>query len=147
MKKTAVFIDANIWFSAFYHEGVCSELLRLLTQSTYAIIISEQVLEEIIRNIKKKIPDILALAIEYLKEIKPIVVKNPSESGIEQYRNLAEFKDLPILAAAIRYQCRYFITGNIKDFRTKQIKAKTGLEIITPAHFLSLLKWAKSGLI
>jgi len=126
MAKLPIFIDSNVWFSAFYKEGTCSRLLRDLTNLSCEIVISELVLEEIIRNIKQKVPDALSLVIEYLDKIKPTVVKNP--------------KDLPILVSAIDYKCHFFITGNIKDFKMEEIKKKTGLKVLRPSEFIKLIK-------
>lgn len=138
MKKTRVFIDSNVWFSAFYKEGVCSQLLRNLTKLSYEIVISELVLEEVIRNIKEKIPKALSLVIEYLNNIRPTVVKIPNKSVISQYKTLAEEKDLPILVSAVEFKCLYFITGNMKDFKVDLIRKKTGLKVLTPSNFLNL---------
>ena len=46
-KKTRVFVDSNIWFSAFYKKGKASELLEKLISEKYTVVISELVLEEI----------------------------------------------------------------------------------------------------
>lgn len=140
MKKSRVFIDSNIWFSAFYKKGVCSELLRSLHKASWEIVISELVLEEVIRNIKEKIPHVLALVIEYFNTVKPTVVKNPLKDKVPTYRDLASLHDLPILIAAVEYRCAYFITGNIKDFKSSPIKKKSGLRIVTPSDFLKLLE-------
>ena len=139
MKNPHVFIDSNVWFSAFYKEGVCSELLRSLSKSVYEIVISELVLEEVIKNIKEKVPNALSYVIEYINSIKPTVVKNPSRSIIVQHKDLADKYDLLILVSAIEYKCTYFITGNMKDFKTELIKSKKHLIIITPRDFLLLM--------
>lgn len=139
MRNPSVFIDTNIWFSAFYKEGTCSDLLRELNKKQWKMVISELVLEEIIRNIKKKIPNVLSLITEYINTAKPIVVKNPTVEVLEKFVGLSKRHDLPILTAAIKYHCRYFVTGNIKDFQISRIEIKTGLEIITPKKLLQLL--------
>ena len=137
MKKLKVFVDSNIWFSAFYKTGSCSQLLKLLTDQKHKIIINEQVLEEIIRNIKIKIPSALPLIIEYINQAKPIVVKNPRKPFLEKYKNLSHHKDLPIVIAAINYKCHYFITGNLADFNINQTKKLTVLKILSPSRFIS----------
>ncbi|PJC31691.1 hypothetical protein CO051_03860 [Candidatus Roizmanbacteria bacterium CG_4_9_14_0_2_um_filter_39_13] len=76
MKTTRVFVDTNVWFSAFYKEGTCSRILRQLNKSSYEVVISELVLEEIIRTIQKKAPSALPFIVEYLNTTKVIVVKN-----------------------------------------------------------------------
>ena len=137
MKQRCVFIDSNIWFSAIYKAGNCSQLLQTLSQNKWEIVISELVLREILRNIEVKKPSASHFASEYIKTIDPIVVKNPDVTLIDSYLGLAHPDDLSILVSAIQYHCHYFITGNIKDFQVESIKKRTKLKVVTPVHFLS----------
>lgn len=140
MTKKLVFLDSNVWFSAFYKEGICAQLLRKLIKSSYNLVISELVLEEIIRNLKQKIPEVLSMVIEYIDKIKPIVVKNPKVIELNKFKSFANEKDLPILVSAINYECKFFVTGNIKDFNIKKIKSKTGLDILKPSEVIKFIK-------
>lgn len=137
MKKLRVFIDTNVWFSAFWNEGTCAQLLQVLRTSPYELVVSQLVLEELIRNSKKKIPNLLPFIIDYLDTTKPTVVKNPKKEKARLYIGLARLDDLSILVSAIQYHCRYFITGNIKDFQVEKIQKKTKLQVVTPVAFLS----------
>lgn len=135
----SVFIDSNVWFSAFYNDGVCFKLLLKIKSLGWKVFISELVLQEVIRNIQLKIPHTLSFFINYLKENNIVVLKNPPITHLPQYKDLAGKNDLPILISAIEYRCAYFITGNIKDFHLDQIKNKFTLMVITPSDFLNLL--------
>lgn len=135
--KTSVFIDSNVWFSAFYKEGVCSRLLKIVESSEFQINISELVLEEIIRNIQLKIPTALPHSLNYLKNNKIVVLKNPNISLLEKYKKLAHFEDLPIIISAFESNCDYFITGNIKDFNIVLINKISTIKILTPSEFIS----------
>lgn len=48
--KSSVFIDSNVWFSAFYKEGSCSKLLRIdaapnsIRWSIYTIVIKSAII-------------------------------------------------------------------------------------------------------
>lgn len=132
---SSVFIDSNIWFSAFYREGMCSKLIEKSISLGRKVCISELVLEEVIRNIQLKIPHVLPFFTSYLKENKIIVLKNPSVPTLLQYKGLAEKYDLPILVSAIEYKCGYFITGNLSDFNLKKIKIKSKIIIISPREY------------
>lgn len=134
--KPSVFIDSNVWFSAFYKDGICSKLLENTGASGQKICISELVLEEIIRNVQLKIPSVLPLFINYVKENKICVLKNPSASQLLRYQGLAEKCDLPILVAAIEFKCNFFITGNLKDFNFPRIKKVSNIIIISPREYL-----------
>lgn len=134
--KPSIFIDSNIWFSAFYKEGLCSKLLRDIESLSWKVFISELVLEEVIRNIKLKIPNTLSFFIDYLKESKVVVFKNPSSKLLTRYKKLAKFEDLAIIISAFESKCNYFITGNLKDFNIALINKIFRIKIITPANFL-----------
>lgn len=134
--KSLVFIDSNVWFSAFYKEGSCLKLLRNIRSLGWRVFISELVLEEVIRNIQLKIPNTLSLFINYLKESRVVVLKNPSSKLLTQYKKLAKFEDLPIIISAFESKCDYFITGNIKDFNLTLINKINKIKILTPAEFL-----------
>lgn len=132
---SSVFIDSNVWFSAFYRKGICSKLIEKSISLGCKVCISELVLEEVIKNIQLKIPSALPFFIDYLKENKITVLKNPSITKLFQYKGLAEKHDLPILVSAIEYKCDYFITGNLSDFDLKKIKIKSKIIIMSPREY------------
>lgn len=134
--KSSVFIDSNVWFSVFYKEGSCSKLLEDIKSLGWKVFISELVLEEVIKNIQLKIPNTLSFFVNYLKENKIIVLKNPSPKSLTQYKKLAKFEDLPIIISTVESKCNYFITGNIKDFNLTLINKINKIKIFTPAEFL-----------
>lgn len=134
--EKSVFIDSNVWFSAFYKEGVCSKILRRLVKSGWGIIISELVLEEIVNNLQSKIPRALPAAIEFIKQINVLVVKNPPPPLLKQYQGLAKSHDLAILVSAIENNCRYFLTGNKKDFNVSLIKKRVKIQVLSPAELM-----------
>jgi len=131
----SIFIDSNIWFSAIYGQGVCSNLFRKILKSQDKIFINEIVLEEVIKNISLKLPKALPLLFSFIKEINPIVLKNPKLKTIKKYQKFAKKHDLPILASTIEAKCNFFVTGNIKDFNQTLISKKTHLKILAPADF------------
>jgi len=139
-KKTKVFIDTNIWFSALYKKGPASILLEKLLSKKYTVVISELVLEEIIRTLEEKLPDRAELVKQFLLSYPITIVKNPLVTEMPNYQKLAEGKDMPILVAAINYQCHCFVTGNLKDFKIKEIKKRFSLKIISLKEALGIFK-------
>ena len=137
--KPSVFIDSNVWFSAFYKSGSCSTIHQEVNSMGWRVFISELVLEEVIKNIQLKIPKALSFFIKYLKENKITVCKNPPDRLLIEYRYLAKFEDLPIIISAIKTKCDYFITGNIKDFDLNLIKKISRIKILNPSNFLKQL--------
>lgn len=134
--KSSVFIDSNVWFSAFYKEGSCSKLLENIKSLGWKVFVSELILEEVIRNIQLKTPNALSPFVNYLKENKIVVLKNPSSKLLTQYKKLAKFEDLPIIISAFESKCDYFITGNMKDFNLTSINKISKIKILTPTEFL-----------
>lgn len=74
-----------------------------------------------------------------MNTIKPTVVKDPEKKLVLQYQRLAHKKDVPILVAAIEYDCSHLITGNIKDFKEEQIIKEHNIRVMSPADFMKLL--------
>lgn len=137
-RKIKVFIDSNVWFSSFYKEGVASRLVKKLNTKRYEVVISQLVLEEVVINIKKKLPSVLPLVYDFLQQYPITVIKDPSSKTLGKYIGLADKKDLPILTSALEYQCDYFVTGNIKDFKVNQVGKKYGLKILNPGEALKI---------
>lgn len=136
MRKTRVFVDSNVWISAFYKKGIASDLIDRLFQKKFKVVISELVLEEIIRNIEKKVPEALFLVYRFFQEYPIIVVRNPKIGQLKKFSELAQKKDLPILISALNYKCGFFITGNKKDFKIAKIKKQHHLSVLNPREML-----------
>jgi len=139
VSKIRVFVDSNIWFSAFYKKGSVSELIEKLLQKKFEIVISEIVLEEALKNIKKKIPNAFSLICQFFQEHPVTVIKNPQLKQIKKFTGLAQKKDLPILVSALDYQCRFFITGNKKDFKVSLIGKRYNLSILSTREMLNVI--------
>lgn len=135
-EKTKTFIDSNVWFSGFYKKGAASDLINQLLQRNFEIVISELVLEEVIKNISQKIPLVLPLVYRFFQECPITVVKNPSKKRAQKFTGLAQKKDLPILVSALNYQCQFFVTGNKKDFKISSISKQFSLLILNPREML-----------
>lgn len=139
MEKVKIFIDSNVWFSAFYKKGVASDLVSELLQRKFEIAVSELVLEEIIRNIEKKLPAALSLVYQFFQECPVTVIKNPKINQLQKFTGLVQKKDLLILASALNYKCAFFVTGNKKDFKIAKIKKRYHLLILNPREMLGRL--------
>lgn len=131
----SIFIDSNVWFSAFYGRRICSKLIEKSISLGWKVCVSELVLEEVIRNIQQKIPHALSFFTRYLKENKIIVLKNPSITALLHYQGLAEKHDLPIFVPAITHKCNYFITGNLQDFDLKKMGEQSPIRLLTPREY------------
>ena len=125
------FLDANVLFSASRTGSNIGRLVRLLTERGTAVA-SDLAVEEARRNIVLKRPDWLATFEELLRTVEIV----PSAQFPLPVALAA--KDVPLLCAAIRSRCRYFVTGDKRDFGHLQGRRVEGVEIV------SLLALAKA---
>jgi len=133
-----IFLDSNVWFSAFYGSANCEKLIRT-DKSRRTLIISEQVLEESTRNIKEKIPHQLLNFKTALLTNPPELVSDPQTIPADSNHTVAR-EDRPIFAAAISAHADYFVTGNIKDFKRNRQKKIGKITILTPKEAVEMLR-------
>lgn len=95
-----VFVDTNILYSGLFFEGAPRKLLLLASQGELILLLSEYVLAELRRVIKRK-------AAPCLK--------------VERYSRFVPHKeDAPILASVILADADYVVSGD-QHFHTKEI--------------------------
>ena len=117
--KPRVFVDADVLFAgaASPNEHNASlVILRMAEITLIEAITSQQVITEAERNLQEKMPAALpAFQLLVSKCLK--VVPDPTLAEIEGLGNAADPKDLPILAAALREDCAYLVTHNLRHFQ------------------------------
>ena len=138
--KPRVFLDSNVIFSGLYSSrGSPAVILDHYIKGDIIVVISQQVLEEVVRTIKEKLPDALPLLQRLLVSTPPEVVAAPLLADIKRRQTKLSLADAAILEAAIRAQPDYFVTGDNHFLSDPSLAADSGLRIITPAEFLKLL--------
>ncbi len=139
--KLRVFLDANVIFSGLYSShGAPGAILELFIKGRINVVISQQVLEEVIRTIKEKLPGALPALKRLLVNAPPEVTADPSSEAIQYWANEINPADAAILAAAIAAKPDYFISGDNHFLANPAILEKAGLNIVAPAQFLKLLE-------
>lgn len=133
-----IFLDSNIWFSAFYGSVNCQKLIKAHLEGKIRVIISSQVIEESIRNLKEKKPQVLASFQEMLLNNPPEIIKDPDNLG-KKIKKLVDEKDGPIFGSALLGEATFFVTGNIRDFSVQKLEKATGIKVITPMEAVNLL--------
>ena len=133
-----LFLDTNVWFSALYGSQNCKILLRANAKNKITAVLSHEVLTELIRNLRKKIPHILPKFEKMLAAFPPNIIADP-EKVPQKLVGLADSKDIRIFAAAIDAKVDYFVTGNIKDFKVQQLEKVTRIKILTPKEAVRVL--------
>lgn len=137
--KLRVFLDSNVVFSGLYSpEGAPGIILEYFIKGNIGVVVSQQVLEEVIRTVKEKLPDALPALRRLLVNTPPEVVADPNLPDIERWTKKLHLGDAAILAAAVSAQRDYFITGDRHFLDNREIAEDAGLRIVTPAQFMEV---------
>lgn len=142
---TRVFLDANVLFAATASStGGSAYILRLCQKKEVEGIVSHLVLLEARRNICQKLGAKKENAFEKLIKRTPLfVVTSPTEDEIKAVEKWIHWKDVPILAAALKSRANYLVTLDRTHFldRAPQIRESIPqLDIINPKDFLAKFK-------
>lgn len=134
-----IFLDTNVWFSALYGSKNCQKIIDAHTEGKITAVVSREVLTELLRNLKLKIPHVFAAFEQILISSPPEIITDPQEVS-KQMKLLIHQKDQGIFAAAILAEVDYFVTGNIKDFQRTKLQKLTKIKIMTPKEAVEELK-------
>ncbi|HUF39062.1 MAG TPA: PIN domain-containing protein [Anaerolineales bacterium] len=135
-----VFVDANVLIAgAHSRSGASRAVLMLAEVGLFRLVVSRQVLDEVERNIRAKLPGAMVVFVEILALLELEIVDDPTRAEWEPLLEVIEEKDAPILAAAVSAKVDRFITLNTKDFST-DAAARSGLTIQTPSIFIEEIR-------
>ena len=119
LPKPCVFVDADVLFAGAAspsEHGASLLILRLGELTLIRTVTSEQVITEAERNLAAKIPGALPM-FRLLVQRALIIIPNPTPEEVAAHAGLADPKDLPILVAALRAQCPWLVTFNVRHYR------------------------------
>jgi len=140
-RKPRVFLDSNVIFSGLYSpRGAPAAILDHFVAGDISVVISQQVLEEVVRTIKEKLPDALPLLKKLLVATPPEVIADPPLEAIKRRKLKLSLADAAVLEAAIAARPDYFITGDNHFLDDPHLADGTDLHIIKPAEFLKIFK-------
>jgi hypothetical protein len=127
-----VFLDANVLFSASHTGSNVARLIAWLREQATAVTDGLAV-EEARRNLALKRETWLPAFEKLIRsvEIVPSVVFDLPVA--------LEEKDAPLLCAAIRSTCRYFVTGDRRDFGHLYGQTIEGVEVISLLRLAEIL--------
>jgi len=128
-----IVLDANVIVAAFAARGLCESVMEVCL-SEHEIVLSEELLEEILKNLlqKIKLPSGVVDAIgELLREHSNMV--NPISIAPGVCRDPG---DLKVLSLAVASKADYIVTGD-KDLLV--LKKFEGIPILNPRSFSSIL--------
>ena len=129
-----VFIDADVLFAGAAAGSQHSASLVVLRMAEITLIeafTSQQVIDECERNLSSKIPAALPafhLLVSRCLQIVPI----PAAIELSAYTKFADPKDLPILVAALRTNCTWLVTFNVRHIQP----GHTQVTVLKPGDFV-----------
>jgi putative PIN family toxin of toxin-antitoxin system len=132
-----IFLDSNVIFSGLHSSsGLAGEILDLFIDNKISVIISQQVLEEVIRTVSLKIPSVLPSLKVLFENVALEIIKDPALTEIERWASHINIEDAAILAAAASIKPDYFITGDRHFYKNRDIVLHSKLNIVTPREFM-----------
>jgi predicted nucleic acid-binding protein len=140
--RIRLFFDASALFAtANSSTGGARELLRLAIQGIVLVLISQEVLEETIRNLERKAPEKVAVFKELLVLLELEVVCSPTRAEISEAEEYVAQKDAPIIAAVKKSQVDFFVNLDKKHLLERpNLAIYTSTIIGTPREALEYLR-------
>jgi len=136
-----VFLDSNVFYSGLLSpEGPAGVIIRDFIKGKISVIISQRVLEEVIRTIGEELPDGLDNLKMLLTNVPPRVVADPLLQDARALTAKVSLSDAVILAAAFNAQPDYLVTDDYYYLRKAGIEEETGLHIVTPEQFMTVVE-------
>ena len=149
MKKIKIFFDSSALIAGIIsNQGATQVLLLLAEDEKIKIIVSEQVLVEVERNIAKKVPKALSFARELIRTANIRIVRDPQCDQVRQSQEWINHPaDIPILVAAVNAQVDFLVTLNSRHFiDDPQVARRSGLRIGTPGDALTWVREQFKGI-
>ena len=130
-----IFIDTNILISAIVFDRKELELITSSINKKYKIYISEHILEEASRVIKKKFPENMKMFEKFIRISKiEIIIKKVYENEIKKYIDIRDKYDTHVIACASAFRCDFIISGD-KDVLSYE---HHDIKIMNSADFIKL---------
>lgn len=127
-----VFLDANVLFSASHPGSAFARLIAAAVRRT-RVLTSDVACAEARRNLTLKRPAWLETFERLLEELEVV------PSAVFHLPVILDEKDVPLLCAAIRARCDYFVTGDHRDFGHLLGSRVHGALVITPLGLAEIL--------
>jgi len=100
------------------------------------MVVSRQVLIEADRNFAAKFPQLVGRFRQFMHNLAPLMVEDPTPESMEKATNIVDRKDAPILAAAQNANVDFLITLDKKHFLNPRTRQKIMLKVVSPIEFL-----------
>ena len=146
MPGIEIFLDSSALIAGIISShGAARALMLLAEDKRVTLIVSEQVVAEVERNLARKAPKALPYSREMIRLANIRIVPDPEKAEITRHLDwISHPADVPILVAAAHARVGYLATLNTRHFiDDPQVTHRSGLRIGTPGDALA---WARSSL-
>jgi putative PIN family toxin of toxin-antitoxin system len=135
--RLRAFIDSNTLVSAIVFDAAELKVIVLLKKKGHELVISEHIVEEILRVMIEKFPEHSSLFLEFLKLSGiEIVPKIDYQDIIDDFNMVRDKHDQHVLAAAVASRCQIIVTGD-KDLLV--LKKCRGIRILRTKETVAAL--------
>jgi len=136
-QKIKVFIDTNVLIAGVHSvTGASATVLDLCEARVLQMVVSRQVLVEADRNFAAKFPQLIGRFRQFMHNLAPLMVEDPTPESMEKAATLVDRKDAPILAAAQNANVDFLITLDKRHFLNPKTRQKVMLKVVSPIEFL-----------
>ncbi|HLE02195.1 MAG TPA: putative toxin-antitoxin system toxin component, PIN family [Dehalococcoidia bacterium] len=140
-RRPRVFLDANVFFSGIaFPKGPPGRILELYAAGEIEVVISRQVLEEVARTIQAKAPRALGPFQRLVAAMPPEVEPDPTTEEVARWAQVINPADTPILAAAVRAQPDYLVTGDQHFLDNPAVAEASSLRVVSPGEFINAFR-------
>ena len=136
-QRIKVFIDTNVLIAGVHSvSGASATILDLCEAQVLQMVVSRQVLIEADRNFGAKFPQLVGRFRQFMHQLAPLMVEDPTPESVEKAASIVDRKDAPILAAAQNAKVDFLITLDKKHFLNPKTRQKVMLKVVSPIEFL-----------
>jgi hypothetical protein len=137
-------MDADVFFAgaaAPGEHGASLTILQMVEITLVEALTCQQAIIEAERNLADKLPVALP-AFRFIVSRCLQVVSDPTSADLIHYTGCADPEDLPILVAALREDCPWLVSSNLRHFRPGVPPAT----VLQPGDFVLRVRDLLSGL-
>lgn len=139
-----LFIDSSVIIAALFSStGASAEIFESCEMGFCKAVISEGVVEEVERTLKKKSIEHLSVFRELIKIGKIKILSKPTKKELNNASNwIKDPDDVHILASAKSSNVDALLTLDIRHFiKDENVSRLSGLNIFTPGEFLNSINF------
>jgi len=142
MKKTNVFLDSSVLLAGLVSTtGASAEILRLAEIGVVELMVCDLVIDEVKRNLTKKLPEFLPYFYTALEVLKPRITQNQETVDTVLTRLIPKKSDQIIIQTALISKPVYFITLDKKHLLKPVVRTAVAMPVITPSEFLGIIRF------